>query len=75
MADSLLTELDNYDGEIPAELLEELDREIARNTEANRIAKEKEKQAREAKERFAFSYHIHAFKSLNILIGLFDHKK
>ncbi len=39
------------DEEIPPELLEELDREIARNAEANRLAKESEREAKAAKER------------------------
>ena len=39
------------DEEIPAELLEELEREIARNAEANRLAKEREMEAKAARER------------------------
>ena len=39
------------DEEIPPELLEELEREIARNAEANRLAKERELEAKAARER------------------------
>ena len=38
------------DEEIPPELLEELEREIARNAEANRLAEERELEAKAAKE-------------------------
>ena len=38
------------DEEIPPELLEELEREIARNAEANRLAKERELEAKAPKE-------------------------
>ena len=62
MADSLLTELENYDGEIPAELLEELDREIARNAEANRIAKRKRNKPEKPKK--GLHFHI-IFMHLN----------
>ena len=37
--------------EVPADLLAELEKEIARNEEANRIAKQREEEARAAKER------------------------
>ena len=47
-----LVELEGLEGEeIPKELLEELDRELARNAEANRMAKEREKEALAARER------------------------
>ena len=39
------------DDEIPPELLEELERELARNAEANRLAKERELEAKAARER------------------------
>ena len=39
------------DEEIPPELLEELEREIARNAEANRLAEERELEAKAARER------------------------
>lgn len=51
MAEALLSELEGLEGEIPADLLEELHREIARNEEANRLAKEREREAKEARER------------------------
>jgi len=43
------------DEEIPPELLEELERELARNAEANRLAKERELEAKAARERAAKS--------------------
>ena len=39
------------DEEVPPELLEELERELARNAEANRLAKERELEAKAARER------------------------
>jgi len=43
------------DEEIPPELLEELERELARNAEANRLAKERELEAKAARDRAAQS--------------------
>jgi len=43
------------DEEVPPELLEELERELARNAEANRLAKERELEAKAARERAAQS--------------------
>ena len=51
MAEALLQELENLGEEIPPELLEELNREIARNQEATRLAKEREVEAQEARKR------------------------
>lgn len=50
MAEALLAEIEALE-EIPADLLAELQHEIARNEEATRLAKEREKQAKEARER------------------------
>ena len=40
------------DGQVPAELVAELEREVARNNEALRLVKEKELQAIEARDRY-----------------------
>jgi hypothetical protein len=47
-----LPEIADEAEEIPAELLEELDRELARNAEANRMAKEREIEAKAARDRY-----------------------
>ena len=40
------------DGQVPAELMAELAREVARNSEAVRLVKEKEIQALQARDRY-----------------------
>lgn len=50
MMQEILADLENLD-EIPEEILEELQREIARNEEANRLAKQREMEAKAARER------------------------
>ena len=52
--EELMAELETLERsgvEVPADLLAELEKEIARNEEANRIAKQREEEARAAKER------------------------
>ena len=51
MAESILADLEKLGEPVPQELLDELDREIARNAEANRLAKKRQEEAKEAQER------------------------
>ena len=48
--DEILAELGNL-SEVPQDILEELQREIARHEEASKLAKQREAEARAAKER------------------------
>ncbi|XP_059091989.1 plectin-like [Tigriopus californicus] len=54
MMQEILADLENLD-EIPEDILEELQREIARNEEANRLAKQREVEAKAARDRAAQS--------------------
>ena len=51
MAESILADLEKLGEPVPQELLDELDREIARNAEANRLAKKRQEEAKDAQER------------------------